>query len=255
MLVRTELMEEGWLHVNDPWGRRWLLFPCSMVCVSQTDDLYQWLDSWSHGSKVGYKRGEENTRGRMRPSVTLCRDFTSAFAIQLPGWWILLEFPSTQRPRSDWRQWFFLAVLFCLCCTETFDFCVLICLSWLPHISRPCSETFFGTWCGAATEPYEATWPSFQTFWLITRTDFTKLDHCPFNLARVCLAAWLLLMLLLLQGGVWAGFYFLESLILFSTFVHCCSQTSQKCKNQVWSVWKKQKYLNSCFHAAQAGYK
>lgn len=92
MLVRTELMEEGWLHVNDPWGRRWLLFPGSMVCVtSQTDDLYQWLDSWNQGSEVRHKKREENMRERAWLSVTVCRDSTSALAIQLPGWWMVLE--------------------------------------------------------------------------------------------------------------------------------------------------------------------
>lgn len=101
MSVRTELMEEGWLHANDPWGKRWLLFPCSMVCVkSKTDDIYQWLDSWSRGSKVRYKKWEENTRGRMGLSVTVRRDFTSAFAIQLPGWWIVLEFRTPERLKA-----------------------------------------------------------------------------------------------------------------------------------------------------------
>lgn len=56
-------MEEGWLRVCDPWGKRWLLFPCSVVSVkSNPDDIYQWLDSSSRGPRVKYEKGEQNGR-------------------------------------------------------------------------------------------------------------------------------------------------------------------------------------------------
>lgn len=49
--------------------------------------------------------------------------------------------------------------------------------------------------------------------------DFTKLDHCPVDLAWVWLAAADVAVAPGLgDGGVWAGFHFLKSLILFLTF-------------------------------------
>lgn len=99
----AELMEEGWLHVYDPWGKRWLLFPCSMVCVkSKTDDIYQWLDSWNQASKVRYEKtrrkhgGEE--RGRFWRSAEISHLLLQSSC--LADEWFFLEFRTPEHLKA-----------------------------------------------------------------------------------------------------------------------------------------------------------
>lgn len=171
-----------------------------MICVkSKTDDIYQWLDSWNRASKVRYEKREENTGGRTGPSLTICRDSTSAFAIQLPGWWMV--FFGVQDPRAleghvqtDISGFFFsLRYHFAF---KRFDFYVLICLRWLTYISSPCSETFFGTWMWSN---YRTVWSNMTFISKLSSRFFTEPDHCPIDLAGQ--SDWLLLMSSLLQAS------------------------------------------------------
>lgn len=91
---------------------------------------------------------------------------------------------------------------------KSFDFYVLICLRWLTYISSPCSETFFGTWCGATTVPYEATWLSFQTFFTVLHIT-RPLSNWP------CRTVWLAAADVVFAPGL---FSCLKSVLLFLTF-------------------------------------
>lgn len=64
ILVRTELMEKGWLRVYDPWGKRWRLFPCSMVCVKPKQMTF--ISGWTAGVVAPRldARNEKKTRGK-----------------------------------------------------------------------------------------------------------------------------------------------------------------------------------------------
>lgn len=186
----------------------------------------RYISGWTAGIRPPRldTRNEKKTRGgRMRLSLTIFRDFTSAFVIQLPGWWMVLEFRTPEHlkyPVQTDISGFSLRYHFAF---KMFDLYVLICLSRLTYISSPCSEAFFGTWCGATTEPYEATWPSFQTF-------FTVLHITGSLSIWPCRTVWLATADVVVAPGLFS----LAQKVLFCSFIffffRCDSQTSQKCK-------------------------
>lgn len=174
-------MEEGWLRVCDPWGKRWLLFPCSVVSVkSNPDDIYQWLDSSSRGPRVKYEKGEQNRREEESEDDDLQRShicFSTPTASLMNCCW------GVQHPRAhegpvqtdskvfalfllQWDVWFLYIDLFRLYWPI---FPVLALKPFLAHRL---------IWSGTTTGPCEATW---TLCYNNIKTVILGLDFCPFN--------------------------------------------------------------------------
>lgn len=159
MSVRSELMEEGWLRVCDPRGKRWLLFPCSVVSAkSNPDDIYQWLDSSSRGPKVKYEKGEQNGREEESGWVWRFAEISHLlFHSNCLADELLLRSsapPSTRGPRPDWHQCFFFVFVAVRCLISMYWFIQ----SLLTYISSPCSKTFFGSSLDMIGNSYRTTW-------------------------------------------------------------------------------------------------
>lgn len=95
---------------------------------------------------------------------------------------------------------------------------------------------------------YRTIWSNHnQTFWLITRTDFTKLGHGPVTLAWVLLAAADVVVAPGLGDGERASKKNSYSPLDFSSL---WLSNITEMKNQVWSVWMKGIFWDSgsiCF--------